>query len=143
MPTPNLPHDRTVSLNDRFQFHCTGCAACCRHIKEGVPLDSLDAYRLTKYLRSQGIGPTCTDDVLMRFGEPVPITDSGYFSYFLKTVGDDDTCIFLNGNRCAVQEAKPTACRLYPIEAAPEKDGFSRSSYARKSPTISVAPRIR
>ena len=117
MPTSNLPHDRPVSLNDRrpvslndrFQFHCTGCAACCRHIKEGVPLDSLDAYRLTKYLRSQGIGPTCTDDVLMRFGEPVPITDSGYFSYFLKTVGDDDTCIFLNGNRCAVQEAKPTA----------------------------------
>ncbi len=90
MPTPNLPHDRPVSVNDRFQFHCTGCAACCRHIKEGVPLDSLDAYRLTKYLRSQGIGPKCTDDVLMRFGEPVPITDSGYFSYFLKTVGEDD-----------------------------------------------------
>lgn len=100
MSTPNLPHDRTVSLNDRFQFHCTGCAACCRHIKEGVPLDSMDAYRLTKYLRSQGVGPTCTDDVLLRFGEPVPITDSGYFSYFLKTVGDNDSCIFLNGNRC-------------------------------------------
>ncbi len=43
--------------------------------------------------------------------------------YMLKTTGPDDACIFLQDNRCTIQQAKPTACRLYPFVAEPTPDG--------------------
>ena len=116
-------NDRPVSLNDRFRFHCIGCAECCRHVAGVVPLCPLDLFKLAAYLRNYGIGVTCTDDVLAHFASPAMINDSGFFVYFLRAVEDDDRCIFLNGNRCSIQDVKPVACRMYPLEAAPAADG--------------------
>lgn len=123
MLTQNSSNDRPVSLNDHFSFHCSGCADCCRHVKGVVTLDAYSLFCLTKYLRDNDIGVTCTDDVLCAFASPSMISDSGYFVYFLRAVEADERCVFLNGNRCSIQEVKPTACRMYPLQAAPQSDG--------------------
>ena len=123
MTSPEQEHCLPVSPNDHFSFHCTHCAECCKHVHDSVAISSLDVFRLTKYLRDHGVGGDSTDDVLCRFASPLLITEAGYFAYFLNTVGEDEHCIFLNGNRCSIQDAKPNACRMYPLQAAPDKDG--------------------
>ena len=123
MLIPNSSNDRPVSLNDRFPFHCSGCADCCRHVKGVVPLDAISLFRLTKYLRDNDVGVTCTNDVLCAFASPSMINDSGFFVYFLRAVEEDEHCVFLDGNRCSIQEVKPTACRMYPLQAAPGAEG--------------------
>lgn len=41
-----LPNTRPVSSSEQVSFHCKHCGACCRHVRESVPLNTLDAYRL-------------------------------------------------------------------------------------------------
>ena len=72
------------------------------------------------------------DQFLSEFAEPELLDECGYFVYFLKSVGEDDTCIFLNGNRCSVQTAKPLACRLYPFMVDPSESGNYRYLYSRE-----------
>ena len=36
----------------------------------------------------------------MHFASPSMLTDAGYFVYFIRSVGEDERCIFLNGNQC-------------------------------------------
>ncbi len=114
---------KPVSPSERVDFHCKRCAACCRHVRESVPLDTLDAFRLTKYLRAKGEKVNSLDDVYARYAEIIPLHESGYSVYMLKTTGPDDACVFLKNNRCMVQAAKPHACRLYPFVVEPKGDG--------------------
>ncbi|WP_305117273.1 YkgJ family cysteine cluster protein [Acutalibacter muris] len=115
---------KPVSPSQRVDFRCTRCGACCRHLRESVPLNTLDAFRLAKHLRAQGEKINCLDSVFARFAEPVPLHESGYSVYMLKTAGPDDACIFLQNNRCTIQPAKPSACRLYPFAVEPKGDGL-------------------
>lgn len=119
----HLPNTKPVSSSERVTFHCKLCGACCRHLRESVPLNTLDAYRMAKYLRGRGEHITCLEEIFIRYAEPVPLDKSGYTVYMLKTEGPDDACIFLKDNRCTIQQAKPTACRLYPFVAEPMQDG--------------------
>lgn len=114
---------KPVAPSERVSFRCTRCGACCRHLRESVPLNTLDAFRLAKYLRAQGEKVDCLDSIFVRFAEPVPLHESGYSVYMLKTTGPDDVCIFLQNNRCTVQPAKPSACRLYPFAVEPKSMG--------------------
>lgn len=116
-----------IAWNERIHFECHHCGACCRHVKDSVPLESLDVYRIAKLLRDQDKTFDSIDDMLSRYAEPVPLHECGYFIYTLKTVGSDDACIFLKNNRCMIQAAKPRACRIYPLVAEP--DGASSFRY--------------
>lgn len=116
-----------VNWNERIFFECHHCGACCRHVKESVPLESLDVYRIARFLRDQDGTFDSIDDMLSRYAEPIPLHECGYFIYTLKTVGSDDTCIFLKDNLCMIQDAKPRACRTYPLMAEP--DGVSSFRY--------------
>lgn len=127
-----LKYALRVTPSTKIRFKCTGCAECCRHVKETVPLDSQDVFYLTKHLRNMGIDICCTDQFIHQFAEPALIDDCGYFVYFLKSVGEDDSCIFLNGNRCVVHDAKPRACRLYPFMIEPNSSGECRYLYSRE-----------
>lgn len=118
-----LPNARQVSPSEQVSFHCKHCGACCRHLRESVPLTTLDAYRLAKYLRGRGQPVTCLDEIFIRYAEPVPLDQSGYTVYMLKTTGPDNACIFLKDNSCTIQQAKPTACRLYPFTVEPGPGG--------------------
>lgn len=119
----HLPNTRPVSSSEQVNFHCKHCGACCRHVRESVPLNTLDAYRLAKHLRGHGEHISCLDEIFARHAEPVLLDKSGYTVYMLKSTGPDDDCIFLDGNRCSIQRAKPTACWLYPFVAEPTQDG--------------------
>lgn len=114
-----------VTPSKKFAFKCRQCGACCRHVKESVPLEPIDAFRLTKYLRDKDENIQCVDDVLAQYAEPVLLHESGFTVYMLKTIGEDDACIFLKDNRCTVHDANPKACRTYPVSVGPN----GKSSY--------------
>lgn len=116
-----------VNWNERIKFECCRCGACCRHVKDSVPLENLDVYRLAKYLKSHDEEFISISDMLSQYATPVPLHKCGYFIYALRTVGKEDTCIFLKNNQCTVQPAKPRACRTYPLVAEP--DGASSFNY--------------
>ena len=100
-----------IAWNERIHFECHHCGACCRHVKDSVPLESLDVYRIARFLQSHDKSLDSIENLLSMYAEPVPIHECGYFIYTLKTVGADDACIFLKDNRCTIQAAKPRACR--------------------------------
>lgn len=56
-----------VNLSDRFPFKCRMCGACCQHVRESVPLESLDAFRLAKHLRDKGEKVNGMEDVLAAY----------------------------------------------------------------------------
>lgn len=112
-----------VTPSDKIRFRCTLCGACCRNVKETVPVSCQDAFYLTKHLRDLGMDIYCVDQFLEQYAEPALLDECGFFVYFLKSVGEDNGCIFLKDNRCSVQEAKPLACRLYPFMVDPNGSG--------------------
>lgn len=107
-----------ITSSQKFLFQCQQCGACCRHVQESVPLESLDVYRLAKYLKEQG-KVLCVDSVLAEYADLTLLDECGYMTYVLKTYGPEGSCIFLKDNHCTVHEAKPRACRTYPIEVSP------------------------
>lgn len=72
---------------DNVPFKCIGCGECCKHVKEQVPVETLDAFRIARYLMEQDENITCMDDFWERYAEPALLDECGYFVYFLKTKG--------------------------------------------------------
>lgn len=106
---------KPLGKREQFQFKCTRCGDCCRGIKESVMLESLDAYRLAKFLHQADPSIKEMETMLVKYADPIPLTDEGFPIHVLKTVGKDDTCIFLKESGCAVYAARPRTCRLYPL----------------------------
>lgn len=123
-----------VKSKEHFPFQCRQCGACCRHVKESVPLESLDAFRLARYLRDRGESIQCMDDVLARYTLPILLHESGYMVFMLRTVGSDDACVFLKDNKCTIHAAKPRACRTYPISVGPAMSGGYESYLSMEQP---------
>ena len=86
-------------------------------------VESLDAYRIAKYLRGQHCGVSSTDDMLLQYCEPTPLTDEGYPIYTLKALGAKASCVFLQGSQCSIYGARPRTCRLYPFSVGPGERG--------------------
>lgn len=107
-----------LASDQKFAFQCQRCGACCRHVRESVPLESLDLYRIAKYLKKKG-QVSGVEDVLQQFAVPVLLDACGYMAFTLKVTGSEDSCIFLKDGRCSIHEANPRACRTYPIEINP------------------------
>lgn len=112
-----------VRSKDRISYQCQCCGRCCRHVKNSIMLESLDAYRLANYLREQGGAVTCIDDVYSQYGLPAPLTAEGFPVYLVQSVGPDDACIFLKDGLCSVYPVRPRTCRLYPFSVSPGKRG--------------------
>lgn len=104
-----------VAPNDYFHFDCSGCGDCCRNVKDSIMAESLDLYRLARFLHTEmcEIILTYTDTAFLAWGFPV---------FMLKTKPHMDTCVFLKSSRCSVQEAKPRTCRLYPLGVGPDDE---------------------
>ena len=120
----------TINPNETFRFHCSNCGDCCRNAHKGIMLESLDLFRLAKHLKVLGHGNQEIGDVLEEYADPSYLIGAEYFPLFtLKTVGSDDACIFLKDNRCSVQQAKPRACRTYPLCAEPSDIQKSKFDY--------------
>ena len=84
-----------VRPKDQFTFSCRQCGACCRNIEGCVMVESLDAYRLARYLRTKGEPIEGIEDFLFRYCEPEPLTEEGFPIYMLKTKAPNGSCIFL------------------------------------------------
>lgn len=69
-----------VSPSEKISFRCTGCSACCRHVRQSVVLESLDVFRITKYLRDRDSNIKSTDDFLEKHAE-IALLDECGFSY--------------------------------------------------------------
>ena len=129
-----------ITPSSRVRFRCQGCGKCCLRVKEGVPVDSQDVFRMTKYLRDHGEDILCTDDFLARYAEPVLLDECGYFVYMLKTVGEENACIFLKDNRCTIHDENPRACRLYPFVVNPDPRGLHSYLLSREYPHHFTGP---
>lgn len=102
-----------VSGNQKIAFQCQQCSACCRHVENKVMLEPYDVYQLALHFQSEGqtIKP---EDICAQYAHPMPLEP--YFPIFLlNTAGEDQHCIFLNGNHCSVYARRPRACRMYPF----------------------------
>ena len=108
-----IKNSEQVELSDRVRFRCKRCGECCRHVKNTVIIESLDAYNLAKHLNVR------MDEIYLEYADSLFIEDTEYPVFALKTVGEKDSCVFLKGNRCTVQEAKPRTCRMYPFWVEP------------------------
>ena len=112
-----------VRPKDQFTFSCRQCGACCRNIEGCVMVESLDAYRLARYLRTKGEPIEGIEDFLFRYCEPEPLTEEGFPIYMLKTKAPNDSCIFLTDGRCSVYPARTLTCRIYPLTVGPGERG--------------------
>ena len=114
-----LKNSKQVEKNEHIRFRCTRCAACCQHVKGSIVIEGLDAYRLARHLGME------TADFMSQYTKPFILDDKLWYPIFsLRVKGNEDSCIFLKGTRCTVQEAKPRTCRLYPFWVEPnEPDG--------------------
>lgn len=83
-------------------FTCGQCGACCRQPGH-VYLTGEDIGRLAGYLR---VGEReCID----RYTTLAP--NRGQLTL---AMAEDEACVFLDGNRCAVYPARPRQCRDFP-----------------------------
>lgn len=112
--TPEMPLLKEDSV---FSFQCAGCGGCCRH-REDIVLSGYDLYRLSKRLRL-----------------PPRLTARSFCRIYMGTVShlpvlrlvpvkaEHNNCPFLAENRCAIHEARPLVCALYPLGQEISTDG--------------------
>lgn len=95
-----------IGIEEPFSFHCTGCGKCCRNLGN-ILLTPKDMYHMSKEL-----GLNMADfyegycETFLR--DEIPVVK-------LKCCGPERRCIFLKEGKCAVYEAKPVICTLYPL----------------------------
>ena len=111
MSMENIAKDleaRTIGLDDTFRFHCTACGKCCIN-REDILLNPRDLYRIAKHLN-------CTPlDVYQNYCESYIGSSSHFPIIRLKPKGHVKRCPYLKDRKCAVHEAKPGVCAIYPL----------------------------
>ncbi len=102
---------------DGLPFACTQCGECC-HGRGGyqyVYVNEEERRRLAEHL---GLG-------MEAFQERYTVLDEdGYPTLRFQ----DGHCVFLDGKRCVVHEAKPVQCRTWPfwVELLEDEDTYRR-----------------
>ena len=93
----------------QFRFACAGCGDCCRG-REDIVLSGFDLWRIAARLRL-----------------PPQIVARGYCRASIGTVShlpvlrlapvkeNRNNCPFLTGDHCAIHDAEPLVCALYPL----------------------------
>ncbi|OUQ40026.1 YkgJ family cysteine cluster protein [Faecalibacterium sp. An122] len=104
--SPEMPF---LERDAAFSFRCAGCGGCCRG-REDIVLSGYDLYRLSR-----------------RLGLPPKLTARAFCKMYIGTVShlpvlrlmpvkeEHNNCPFFTENRCAVHEARPLVCALYPL----------------------------
>ena len=106
-----------LAQDAHFSFACNGCGDCCRG-REDIVLSGFDLWRIAARLRL-----------------PPQIVARGYCRASIGTVShlpvlrlapvkeNRNNCPFLTGDRCAIHDAEPLVCALYPLAQEITKDG--------------------
>ena len=106
----------------RVQFQCCRCGNCCRHVKEQILVEPMDAFYMARHLGCKDMGELYDNYTC-------PTLLQGLYPVFLMQVkGPDDACVFLEGGQCSIYEARPRTCRIYPFSINPNVlDGSFRT----------------
>jgi Fe-S-cluster containining protein len=102
----------------RARFRCTGCGNCCRGLR--VPVTDADLARLTAATGEPAerlVAWLAPGEVDMT-GEPSSFAVLDVGRRLMVLAHDGGACRLLEGDRCRAHAARPSACRLYPLEAS-------------------------
>ena len=123
-----------------INFRCQLCGQCCRNLEDSVMVESLDAYRITKYLRDHG-RPELEISNFFEEYTAVRILEGKLPIMTMNTVGDDHACVFLKDNRCSIYPARPGPADITPSPWCPAsvEETFSGSCVWTKRSTLRMA----
>jgi Fe-S-cluster containining protein len=88
--------------SEGLRFKCTGCGGCCTGSPGYVYLSKTDLTRLAAHLRIS------EEECVRRYCRLV----EGQIA--LTEMPGNYDCVFLQGKRCSVYEARPIQCRTFP-----------------------------
>lgn len=106
-----------LARDAHFSFACSGCGDCCRG-REDIVLSGFDLWRIAARLRL-----------------PPQIVAHGYCRASIGAVShlpvlrlapvkeNRNNCPFLTGNHCAIHDAEPLVCALYPLAQEISREG--------------------
>ncbi len=97
-----------LARDEAFSFACAGCGGCCRG-REDIVLSGFDLWRIAGRLR---LPPQTVAGLLPRVyraGEPSAGAAAG------PVKEERNNCPFLTENHCAIHDAEPLVCALYPL----------------------------
>jgi Fe-S-cluster containining protein len=100
--------NRSLGLDDTFQFKCKACGKCCND-RHDILLTSRDLYNIAHELGRTPeyiIERYC--DVYVGESSRIPIVR-------LRPTGPKESCPLLRDKRCIVHKAKPVVCALFPL----------------------------
>lgn len=89
-------------FDDGLRFKCTGCGKCCTGPSGYVFLSAADVERLAEHFH------LTPQEFCKKYTRYV----DGQYA-LLDQKGSED-CIFLEGKKCSVYEARPTQCKTFP-----------------------------
>lgn len=106
-----------LQRGEHFSFACAGCGDCCRG-REDIVLSGFDLWRIAARLRL----PPQT--VARAFCKASIGTVSHLPVLRLAPVREErNNCPFLAGDHCAIHDAEPLVCALYPLAQEISREG--------------------
>lgn len=108
---------RYLGRDAPFPFRCVGCGGCCRQ-RGDIVLSGYDLYRLARQMRlPPKIAARAFCKVYIGQVSRLPV------AHLAPAPAEGGNCPFLTGGRCAVHEARPLVCALYPLgqEISPDR----------------------
>lgn len=112
-----------LEKNSILPFLCKQTGKCC--VNNLVPLSPFDIFRLSKYLNFYA--KELFEMKLLSY----KITTSTYFMEPVIQINSQNVCPFLKQENtkylCSIYEARPFACRIFPLKYDPDHDKFLRN----------------
>ena len=106
-----------LARDEEFSFACAGCGNCCRG-REDIVLSGFDLWRIAARLR---LPPRTVARAFCR-GSIGQVSRLPVLR--LAPVKEErNNCPFLTGDHCAIHDAEPLVCALYPLAQEITKDG--------------------
>lgn len=106
-----------LARDEAFSFACAGCGCCCRG-REDIVLSGFDLWRIAARLR---LPPRTVARAFCRGSigrvSRLPVLRLAPLKE------ERGNCPFLTGNHCAIHDAEPLVCALYPLAQEITKDG--------------------
>ena len=106
-----------LARDEAFSFACAGCGGCCRG-REDIVLSGFDLWRIAARLR---LPPRTVARAFCRGSigrvSRLPVLRLAPLKE------ERGNCPFLTGNHCAIHDAEPLVCALYPLAQEITKEG--------------------
>lgn len=116
---------KMMGADDLFAFRCTACGACC-YGREDILLSPYDLKRMAECLGLE------MAETLQKYARWYVGHYSALPVVVMKMRGEEARCPFLEERKCAIQEAKPTVCALFPLGRLGAENGRNIRYFMQK-----------